>query len=209
MSLIDYYNKDTKILTIPNTFNRKLNDIPKETEIIIFSEDGTWNGRSYFNQPVDNLPETLTHLTFGNNFNQSVDNLPLSLTYLTFGRQTPVRLAHPKIMNIHNCLRCHNFNQSVDNLPKNLTHLTLGCDFNQSVDNLPENLTHLIFTGDSTFNNLLNNLPKNLTHLKLNKIFCQKLDNLPISLTHLTYHNNYKHKIKIHYECEVLEYMDK
>ncbi len=35
-----------------------------------------------FNQPVDNLPLSLTHLTFGFNFNQKLNNLPLSLTHL-------------------------------------------------------------------------------------------------------------------------------
>jgi hypothetical protein len=48
-----YYNKETKTLHIPHSFNEEL---------------------------IDNLPENLTHLIFG--------------------RQTPVRLAHPKIMNI-------------------------------------------------------------------------------------------------------------
>jgi hypothetical protein len=46
---------------------------------------------------VDNLPNTLTHLTFLGCFNKPVNNLPESLTHLTLGRQTPVRLAHPKI----------------------------------------------------------------------------------------------------------------
>jgi hypothetical protein len=52
----------------------ELKDIPEETKIMIFS------AYCIFNQPVDNLPKTLT--------------------LLTFGRQSPVRLAHPKIMNI-------------------------------------------------------------------------------------------------------------
>jgi hypothetical protein len=36
---------------------------------------------------VDNLPQSLTHLTFveDSKFNQPVDNLPSSLTDLTFG----------------------------------------------------------------------------------------------------------------------------
>jgi hypothetical protein len=53
-----------------------------------------------FNQKVDNLPNNLTHLSFGYCFNKEVNNLPENLTHLSFGRQTPVRLAHPKIMNI-------------------------------------------------------------------------------------------------------------
>jgi hypothetical protein len=49
-----------------------------------------------FNQPLDNLPQSLTHLeesrrsclthlTFNREFNQSVDNLPENLIYLSFG----------------------------------------------------------------------------------------------------------------------------
>ena len=34
---------------------------------------------------MDNLPNLITHLTFGENFNQNVDNLPTSITQLTFG----------------------------------------------------------------------------------------------------------------------------
>jgi hypothetical protein len=74
------YDEITKTLTLPFHFNKEIKDIPKETEIIIFSESRQYALYSEFNKPVDNLPENLTHLTFG--------------------RQTPVRLAHPKIMNI-------------------------------------------------------------------------------------------------------------
>jgi hypothetical protein len=95
MSLIDYYNEETKTLTIPYDFNKELKDIPEETEIIIFSIDCL--NFSYFDKSVDNLPNNLTHIIFGYFFNQKVDNLPKNLTHLTFGRQTPVRLAHPKI----------------------------------------------------------------------------------------------------------------
>jgi hypothetical protein len=106
---IEHYNKDTKTLTIPYSFNEEIKDIPEETEIIIFSKNYRNKKYSKFNQKVDNLQKFLTQITFGcylthlyfdNCFNQPVDNLPLSLTHLTFGRQTPVRLAHPKIMNI-------------------------------------------------------------------------------------------------------------
>ncbi len=104
--MIEFYNENTKTLIIPEYFNEELNDVTKETKIIIFENNydnyKNFNGNiiSKFNQPVNKLPEKITHLTFRCNFNQKVDNLPLSLTHLTFGRQTPVRLAHPKIMNI-------------------------------------------------------------------------------------------------------------
>ncbi len=38
-----------------------------------------------FNQLVENLPNNITHLTFGLHFNQLVDNLSNNITHLTFG----------------------------------------------------------------------------------------------------------------------------
>ena len=40
-----------------------------------------------FNQPVDNLPNSLKSLTFGSNFNQPLNNIPDSVSYLELGRQ--------------------------------------------------------------------------------------------------------------------------
>ena len=37
----------------------------------------------YFTQQVDNLPKTLTHLTFDYCFNQPLDNLPCNIKYLS------------------------------------------------------------------------------------------------------------------------------
>ena len=54
---------------------------------------------SNFNQSVDNLPSSITHLTFGFHFNQKVENLPSSITHLTFW---------------------YCFNQEVNNFPKEL-----------------------------------------------------------------------------------------
>jgi hypothetical protein len=44
------------------------------------TNDNTTIFVSYFNQPIDNLPSTITDLTFSYDFNQSVDNLSLSIT---------------------------------------------------------------------------------------------------------------------------------
>jgi hypothetical protein len=41
----------------------------------------------HYNEPVDDLPLTLTHLTTGDSFNHSVDNLPSTLTHLKTGHQ--------------------------------------------------------------------------------------------------------------------------
>ena len=157
MMWIEHYNKETKTLIIPEKFNQKLKDIPEGTKIIIFGRNGYIDTK--FNQPINNLPNSITHLTFSNHFNQLVDNLPNSITHLTFGRH---------------------FNQSVDELPNSITHLIFGSAFNQSVDNLPKNLTHLTFGW--YFNQSVDKLPKNLTHLTLSGIFNQPVNYLPESL---------------------------
>ncbi len=41
--------------------------------------------KSIFNQSIDNLPNSITHLTLGWNFNQSINNLPNKITHLTLG----------------------------------------------------------------------------------------------------------------------------
>ena len=65
-----YYNKETKTLTIPLSFNEELKDLPFDTKIIIFEENYNKGQFSKFNQEVNaNLPNTLARLTFGCHFN--------------------------------------------------------------------------------------------------------------------------------------------
>ena len=92
---------------------------------------------SKFNKSVNNLPTSLTHLTFGCSFDKEVNVLPESITHLTFGEK---------------------FNQEANKLPASLTHLTFGYYFNQEVNVLPKNLTHLTF--GYYFNQEVNVLPK-------------------------------------------------
>ncbi len=88
---------------------------------------------SIFNQPIDNLPNTITHLILGTNFDKPIDNLPNTIIHLTLD---------------------HSFNQAIDNLPNTITHLRLGTLFNQPIDNLPNSITHL--TLSSFYNNKIN-----------------------------------------------------
>ena len=82
-----------------------------------------------FNQFVDNLPNSLTHLKLGVDFNQPVNNLPNSLTHLKFGKD---------------------FNQPVDNLPESLTHLELEqFSFNKPLNNLPNSIIKLTLVTSS------------------------------------------------------------
>ena len=121
-----------------------------------------WIG-SKFNQKVE-LPENLTHLTFGENFNQKVE-LPVNLSHLTFG----------------DC-----FNQKVD-LPSNLTHLTFGSDFNQKVE-LPFDIKYLKLENDESHN--LDYLPEGIEEIELGEYFQDEtLCNLPNSLKVQKYMN--------------------
>lgn len=116
-----------------------------------------------FQGPAINLPQ-LTHLTFGIIFNSSVSSLPNSITHLTFGDY---------------------FNQPIYSLPSSLTHLFLGILFQQELDCLPLSLLSLQFSSESAFDKPLNLLPPRLTHLYLGRMFNSSLDSLPHSLTHL------------------------
>ena len=178
-----------------------------------------WN--SYFNKSVDNLPDCLTHLTFGINFNQPV-------TYQTESSQngkSPTLL--PNSLTNLEFVYGSQFNQPVNNLPRSLTYLAFGCEFNQPVNNLPRSLTHLMFAEYSKFNQPVDNLPESLTHLKFGDFFNQQfdisdedsptgkssilpnslrylefgeyfnqpVDNLPNSLTHLTFGINFNQPV--------------
>ena len=66
-----------------------------------------------FNQPVNNLPNSIINLTFGCGFNQSVDNLPNSIINLTFGNY---------------------FNQTINKLPINLKIIKFNKDNDNEYD---------------------------------------------------------------------------
>jgi hypothetical protein len=133
--LEQYYNKETNTLTLPYDFNDELCNLPLDIKVIIFEQDYHKRQYSKINRQVNNLPNSITHLTFGNDFNEKVGhqgcedikcprNLPNSITHLTFGFK---------------------FNQQVDKLPNSITHLTFGYQFIQPVNNLPNSITYFTF----------------------------------------------------------------
>jgi hypothetical protein len=193
------YNKETKTLIISYDFNEELKDIPNDTEIIIFENEEP--KYSIFNQKVVNLPQNLTHLTFGSYFDQKVDNLPKNLTHLTID---------------------YKFNQKIDNLPKNLTHLTLSYNFNQKLDNLPKNLKYLkikwyynkkIILPKSLKklfltcnNNLINNIPEHIEKVGVwffdDESYNKKIENLPLTIKEIIIEDEeYKKYIKVPFGC--------
>ncbi len=76
----------------------------------------------HFNQPIDSLPTSITHIEFGSDFNQPIHNLPHSITHLTLGPS---------------------FNQQ-QVLPPSLTHLSLivGSFFSPTFYRLTKPATH-------------------------------------------------------------------
>ena len=140
-----YYNVETKTLTLPHNFDEELKDLSSNTKIIIFEDDTIGPFYSIFNKSVDNLPNSITNLTFGRYFNQLVDAT----------RKNKIFTGAPK----------NNIVFDGDNLPNSLTHLTFGFSFNKSVDNLPNSITHLKFGWN--FNQQVNNLPMNIKKIKI------------------------------------------
>jgi hypothetical protein len=200
--LEQYYNKETQTLTLPYYFNEELCDLPLDTKVIVFEQDCSKNQHSLFERPVGhqgcedmncprNLPNSITHLTFGYRFNQQINNLPNSITHLSFGyafnqlvNYLPNSITH---LNFGN-----SFNQSVDYLSKSITHLTFGFRFNQPVNKLPNSITHLTF--GFCFNEPMDNLPNSITHLRFGHCFNQPLDYLPKSIKELTFDSGKKIK---------------
>ena len=181
--LEQYYNKETNTLTLPYYFNRELCDLPLDTKVIIFEEDSSKSQDSQFNQAVDKLPNSITHLTFGCHFNQPVDNLPNSITHLTFG---------------------YYFNQPVNNLPNSITHLTFKTLFNNPVNNLPNSIIHLTFEYYSKFDQPIDNLPNSITHLTFGYYFNQPVNNLPTMVKKITIPNNKTCLLKkIPFNCDI------
>jgi hypothetical protein len=148
-------NKPIKVYQSVNTIEIKLEKKYKNclvlpstlTKLVMISlESCRSNG---FNQPIDELPESLTELNFSSNYkyNQPIKDgvLPTSLTKLSFGI----------------------FDRSIgiNTLPTNLKELCFGDNFNRSLNILPPTLEKLTF--DNSFNQPL---PRNLLPTTLKKL---------------------------------------
>ena len=167
-------------------FNQPVDSIPSSITHLIFG--------SKFNQPVNNLQSSITHLTFDFKFNQPVNNLPSSgLTHLTFGYcfDHSVDLLPSSITHLTFDFK---FNQPVNNLSSSvLTHLTFGYTFNQPIDSLPSSITHLIFDFHSVFNQILNNLPLFIEFIELPFKYNNPISNIPSKLKVIKCSSKYKY----------------
>lgn len=144
-------------------FNQKVNNLPSSLTHLIFGY--------CFNQEVNNLPSSLTHLVLGHCFNEPVDSLPSTLLFLAFPKEEP-----------YICGKC-NFNHKLDKHPVSLTHLSLSDNFN-SYFHFPPFLTRLQLPR--TCSPLLQSLPSSITHLFA---FDLPPGSLPPHLTHLDFYS--------------------
>ena len=118
----------------------------------------------FFNDYVRNIPNTVTHLKFGDHFNQILNegDIPYSVTHLKFGLY---------------------FNQKInDAIPKNVKYLKFGSYFNRSIHDLPHSITHLAL--GRFFNKNVKYFPKSIIYLEFEYGFDRKID-LPMSLKKL------------------------
>ena len=162
-SKLEKYPRCLKRVFLTYRFDGSINDIPDYITHLTFG--------NRFNQPINDLEKLiyLTHLTFDHGFNQPIKNLPGTITHLTFKGY---------------------FNQPINTLPDTITHLTFGDYFDQQINYLPGTITHLTFGWD--FNQPINNLPCNITHLTFGNHFNQPINDLPDTITHLTFEWNFK-----------------
>ena len=167
------HNNEINEITIDNgaiykIFTTHLYKYNKNINHLIFDE--------YYNHPIENLPETITHLEFKdgrgkygiiNHFSKKLNKLPNTVTHLVLN-------------DLYNLL--------LDELPSSLKYLSLGWNYKQTIDKLPDSIEEIQFRsgfsrdmedryGDfnsPTFNIKINKLPLNL------KIF-NYIDNIKIN----------------------------
>jgi len=137
-----------------------------------------------FNQvlKIGDLPNSVTHLTFGRMFDQSsLAFIPTSVTHLTFGSHYDQLL-------------------EVGTIGAHITHLNFGYWYNRpiKVGALPDSITHLTFgvSYDQTFK--IGSIPANVTHLDFGMSYNQPLEvgMIPASVTHLTFGHYYNQPLK-------------
>eukprot|EP01112_Ceratiomyxa_fruticulosa_P022457 TRINITY_DN8216_c0_g1_i1.p1 TRINITY_DN8216_c0_g1~~TRINITY_DN8216_c0_g1_i1.p1 ORF type:complete len:571 (-),score=109.13 TRINITY_DN8216_c0_g1_i1:187-1899(-) len=168
-----------------DSFNSSFVKLPDTVKQIVFG--------SRFNKKVDstNLPRNLTHIHFDREFNQLVDDLPKSLTHICFQGgdfNRDISSLPPNIieLTIHGC-----FNQPLTKLPSSLIRIEFHGDFDQPLLHLPHSVLHL--TLSEAFHQKLTDLPPHLISLYL-KEYCLRIPSLPSTLQRLTFDNTLNKK---------------
>jgi len=146
-----------------------------------------------FDQPLDDLPVSLTDLTLNLTLwshCSCLDLLPRSIRKLTLGLyiRRPLDGLPDDLEEL--CLKLSPLTHPLDRLPRNLRALTLSEQFDQPLDVLPHTLTRLDLSLASLFDRPLGQLPDSLQVLLLPSSFKQPFDRLPSSLRVLRFAYN-------------------
>jgi len=189
-SQLNIKNCNLKTLTIggsylqdngqPNlNFNQPLNELPNTLETLTIMECHE------FNQPLNHLPDNLQNLKLIGTakFNQHLNKLPINLKYLLIEGSKRFDEEYDYEEYDEDC--GVDFNKSLDRLPEGLEKLVLKDleFFSHSLDNLPVNLKKLYIKNTNI--KLVNNLPINLKKLELIGTKVRNFDRLPEGLEKL------------------------
>ena len=157
-----------------------------------------------FNGDLNDLPDSLTHLTITGNYPKSIKKVPKSLKEFWYKK-----CGHHSVNNVSDyithlsCIslctwKCPKFLQHLEiiadryehedegtdynfkRIPKSLKSLTFGNFFNGDIILLPNRLKMLTF--GLYFNQPVDNLPRTLIFLKFGNWFTKNVNNLPASI---------------------------
>jgi len=148
---------------VGSCYNQPVDNLPHSITHLYL---GSINGDSRFDQPIEKLPPNLICLMLGKQqIYKSIQNLPRTITFLSFGDyfDEPVSVANLP-PNLTHLMFGQQFSRPVNNLPPKITHLYLDFHFNKPIKNLPPNLKQLIVNSD-VFNKKIGELPPSLTSL--------------------------------------------
>jgi len=152
-------------------------NITDNNEYIVKKRIDPYYNKKYKLLKKEDIPNNITHLSFGDNFNQELNkgDIPESVIYLNLGDK---------------------FNQELKEgvIPESVIHLNLGNKFNKPLKqkDIPNGVIHLKFSH--FFNQLLKkgDIPESVMYLWFEKNFNQKLDKniLPKNILKILFHKN-------------------
>lgn len=108
-------------------------------------------------------PKGVTRVIFPESFNQPIDNLPNSVTYLEVGDDFDSHIIFPK--NLKHFVVGHNYNYPIDGLPNGVKKLEFGFYFNQPLDNIPPTVEEVVV--GNRFTQPVNNIPPSVRIFKV------------------------------------------
>ena len=162
------------------------NNFNETEQMFIHSNNYDWKNKIYwrgsrFNKSISEFSRiNLEHLVLGAKFNQPLNNLPNSLKTLILGIEFNQPLDNlPNRIKILCCQNCIGFSHNLDYLPESLEHIVIPYNFDKSLNNLPQNIRILdlyrISYNIGFLTNMLSNLPANLENIIVEDLNCFKI----------------------------------